>query len=478
MDKGFLSPKEKGRRRGVKEKEVGSASGSSLNSGEDTSSNVVKKTDLAGVSLGSDTTGLSIQTCNLTRASDNLETPLESNKGDDVNFNANVERKRVAYPFSSKDGSDAMLENGPWFIHNNPLILKKWDPDVNLLKEDVGNVSVWVKLHGVPMTVFSEDGLSVIATKLGTPLMLEKYTSDMCMHSWGRSSYARAMIKLWANVELKDSIVVAMRKLVCKGFYIHVSNKNGANTSGKMKQNEVSRQEFSNLNPFDMLNSIENDDEFDDDGNPLVPTGNVDNESEVEVVFDETTNLMASTSFKGGSDKVSLTNKLFEASYHPSFLQLLVNRLDHDISFFLFQCTLSSLWQRVLIWSVWVPFPDVGFGSFWLGDVDLLLVTFDSQLKIFDSLLNNHASGEHSQSYGKVGNIIAREIGGAFLDNKEKCLDTVDTKSWEVAFLECVKGFNRLQMLEPVFNAEDILSGLYLVMVSYRSWSEFLLCRY
>ncbi|GKD02838.1 hypothetical protein Tco_1177812, partial [Tanacetum coccineum] len=51
---------------------------------------------------------------------------------------------------------------------------------------------------------------------------------------------------------------------------------------------------------------------------------------------------------------------------------------------------------RVLIWSVWVPFPDVGFGSLWLGDVDLLLVTFNSELKIFDSLMNNQASGEHS----------------------------------------------------------------------------------
>ncbi|GJX04148.1 RNA-directed DNA polymerase, eukaryota, reverse transcriptase zinc-binding domain protein, partial [Tanacetum coccineum] len=79
--------------------------------------------------------------------------------------------------FSSKDGLDAMLENGPWFIRINPLILKKWDPDVNLLKEDVSNVLVWVKLHSVPMMVFSEDGLSAIATKLGTPLMIDSCSS-------------------------------------------------------------------------------------------------------------------------------------------------------------------------------------------------------------------------------------------------------------------------------------------------------------
>ncbi|GKD48668.1 glucomannan 4-beta-mannosyltransferase 9-like protein, partial [Tanacetum coccineum] len=90
-----------------------------------------------------------------------------------------------SFQFSSMDGLDAMLENGPWFIRNNPLILKKWHLDENLLKEDVSTVLVWVKLYGVSVTAFSEDGLSAIATKLGTPLMLDSYTFDMCMQSWG-----------------------------------------------------------------------------------------------------------------------------------------------------------------------------------------------------------------------------------------------------------------------------------------------------
>ncbi|GJU61324.1 retrotransposon protein, putative, unclassified [Tanacetum coccineum] len=71
-----------------------------------------------------------------------------------------------SFQFSFMDGLDAMLENDPWFIRNNPLILKQWTPDVNLLKEDVGNVSVWVKLYGVLIMAFSDDGLSSIATKL------------------------------------------------------------------------------------------------------------------------------------------------------------------------------------------------------------------------------------------------------------------------------------------------------------------------
>ncbi|GJY03811.1 hypothetical protein Tco_0369751 [Tanacetum coccineum] len=120
---------------------------------------------------------------------------------------------------SSLDGLDSLLENGQWFIRNNPLILKKWNLDVNLMKKDVVNVPVWVKLHGVPITAFTKDGLSSIATDIGTPLMLDSYTSDMCIQSWGRSSYARALIEIRADVELKDTIVVVMPKLTGEGFY-------------------------------------------------------------------------------------------------------------------------------------------------------------------------------------------------------------------------------------------------------------------
>ncbi|GJR05837.1 putative reverse transcriptase domain-containing protein [Tanacetum coccineum] len=83
-------------------------------------------------------------------------------------FNSSI--RLFAFQFSSMDGLDAMLENGSWFIRNHPLILKKWHPDENLLKEDVSTVPVWVKLQGVPVTAFNEDGLSVIATKLGVEI--------------------------------------------------------------------------------------------------------------------------------------------------------------------------------------------------------------------------------------------------------------------------------------------------------------------
>nr|GEV98780.1 retrovirus-related Pol polyprotein from transposon TNT 1-94 [Tanacetum cinerariifolium] len=111
-----------------------------------------------------------------------------------------------------------------------------------------------------------------------------------------RSSYARAMIVLRADVELKDTIVVAMPKLVGEKFYMctirveyewkplrcscckvfgHVrdecpkkivsdvvKNLKNHRLATKEKKAEVSRQGVSNSNPFDALSSIENDNDL------------------------------------------------------------------------------------------------------------------------------------------------------------------------------------------------------------------------
>nr|GEY74885.1 hypothetical protein [Tanacetum cinerariifolium] len=80
-------------------------------------------------------------------------------------------------------------------------------------------IHVWVKFHDIPITAFIDDGLSAIATKLDTLLMmLDSYTSTMCTNSWGSPSYVRAMVELRADVELKDTLVVLVPKFVGKAY--------------------------------------------------------------------------------------------------------------------------------------------------------------------------------------------------------------------------------------------------------------------
>ncbi|GKC65388.1 zinc finger, CCHC-type containing protein [Tanacetum coccineum] len=233
--------------------------------------------------------------------------------------------------FTSMDGLDAMLENGPWFIRNNPLILKKWHPDENLLKEDVNNIPVWVKLHGVPVTAFSDDGLSAIATKLelrrratiriifmlsmsGTCCMVFGHVHEECPKNIG----AGATKTLKKTSQTPKGILVGQKMgFKPKQVFQPVSKKSTANTRGKMN-NPESTKEVSNSNPFEVLTSVDNDVDLgklrfvDDDGNSFVPMGIMKSDSEVEVVFDETANLRISTSGKDGSDKGYGTNSLLE----------------------------------------------------------------------------------------------------------------------------------------------------------------------
>ncbi|GKC12665.1 ribonuclease H-like domain, reverse transcriptase, RNA-dependent DNA polymerase, partial [Tanacetum coccineum] len=154
--------------------------------------------------------------------------------------------KQVAYPFSSMDDLNSILENGPWFIRSHPIILKKWNPDVNLLKEDVGNVPVWAKLH-----------VSL-------------------------SSYARVMIELRVDVELKDTIVLAMPKSNEEGFYtcnvecpknpglgagatetkMKKSSQAPKGIPGNKKKGVDSTNKVSDSNPFEVLNLVDNDEEM------------------------------------------------------------------------------------------------------------------------------------------------------------------------------------------------------------------------
>ncbi|GKE42382.1 zinc knuckle CX2CX4HX4C containing protein, partial [Tanacetum coccineum] len=100
------------------------------------------------------------------------------------------------FKLSSAKGVDDVLQNRPWMIGGSPVILNKWNPSIYLTKEDLLKVPIWVKFRDVPITAFTQDGLSMIATESGMPMMLDSFANTMCLYSWVRSSYARAMIEV------------------------------------------------------------------------------------------------------------------------------------------------------------------------------------------------------------------------------------------------------------------------------------------
>ncbi|GJR25236.1 hypothetical protein Tco_1101468 [Tanacetum coccineum] len=114
------------------------------------------------------------------------------------------------FQFENKEGMEKVLENGPWLIRTVPLILNVWSPNTDLEKAGVKKAPVWIKLHHIPIVAYLEIGLSLITTQLGKPIMLDSYTSSMCLNSWGKCTYARALIEVSAENELMESLVIAI----------------------------------------------------------------------------------------------------------------------------------------------------------------------------------------------------------------------------------------------------------------------------
>ncbi|GJS24825.1 zinc knuckle CX2CX4HX4C containing protein [Tanacetum coccineum] len=98
------------------------------------------------------------------------------------------------------------------------VVKKKWLMDTRLLKEDLTRILLWVKLYDVPIQVFEEDGISLIATIIGKPVMLDSYTSSMCNDSWGRSRFARFLSDVNLEADLVDVVTIGIPSLTGDGF--------------------------------------------------------------------------------------------------------------------------------------------------------------------------------------------------------------------------------------------------------------------
>ncbi|GJV95270.1 hypothetical protein Tco_1546847 [Tanacetum coccineum] len=143
------------------------------------------------------------------------------------------------FQFSSNEAVDSVLRDGLWMIRGVPIFLNKWSPSVSLLKEELSRVPVWVNFHDVLMVVYTMDGLSLIASKIGTPVMLDSYTNTMCLESWGKRSYARILIEIDACNDFYDLMVMDVPNVE--------ATKRVVNRVDKGKSSEVDDEGFTEV---------------------------------------------------------------------------------------------------------------------------------------------------------------------------------------------------------------------------------------
>ncbi|XVE58896.1 hypothetical protein DITRI_Ditri04bG0205600 [Diplodiscus trichospermus] len=108
--------------------------------------------------------------------------------------------------FSNEEVRDRVIEEGPWYIQNKPLIVRKWEPGMMSLDLDLTRVPVWIHLRHVPLELFTKSGLSYIASAVGNPLYMDRITAT---HQ--RLSYAKVCVEIDVRAEILEFIEVRMR---------------------------------------------------------------------------------------------------------------------------------------------------------------------------------------------------------------------------------------------------------------------------
>ncbi|GJT29450.1 RNA-directed DNA polymerase, eukaryota, reverse transcriptase zinc-binding domain protein [Tanacetum coccineum] len=110
------------------------------------------------------------------------------------------------YVFKFNNESGLLIENGIWIVNNKPMVVQKWDIDVDINKVEPDVLPIWVKLVNLPLEAWTTKGLSAIASRLGKPVIMDSVTTQMCNQGIGRLGYARVLIEVEAKKGLPEVI--------------------------------------------------------------------------------------------------------------------------------------------------------------------------------------------------------------------------------------------------------------------------------
>nr|GEX64978.1 reverse transcriptase domain-containing protein [Tanacetum cinerariifolium] len=126
------------------------------------------------------------------------------------------------FKFSTTRGLEQVMEQGPWLIRNQPLILTQWTPNLNLEKNKVKKVSVWVKIHKVHVVAYSEDGLSLIGTQIDRNLKEEVVMAVPRLEGEGHIIETIKVEYEWKTPKCSDCLVFSHNNSECPKHVVEI----------------------------------------------------------------------------------------------------------------------------------------------------------------------------------------------------------------------------------------------------------------
>ncbi|KAL0455543.1 UNVERIFIED_CONTAM: hypothetical protein Slati_0893500 [Sesamum latifolium] len=107
------------------------------------------------------------------------------------------------YQFLTTVAMGEVIEGGPWPFNGQPIVMQKWEPGMVLRKLQHSQVPVWIKLRHLPVELWTNEGLSIVARGIGKPLY-----PDAITRACTRLDFARVCVMLDISSKLSKYIVI------------------------------------------------------------------------------------------------------------------------------------------------------------------------------------------------------------------------------------------------------------------------------
>ncbi|XP_020688821.1 uncharacterized protein LOC110104173 [Dendrobium catenatum] len=107
--------------------------------------------------------------------------------------------------FTVNKDYDMALAGGVWFFLGKPFVLQKWVPNFKLAREEFSSILIWFKILDLPLPCWTPDGISRIASKIGTPLAVNDLTADKT-----KLMYAQVCVQVSKECAYPESIPISI----------------------------------------------------------------------------------------------------------------------------------------------------------------------------------------------------------------------------------------------------------------------------
>ena len=105
--------------------------------------------------------------------------------------------------FYSKEDLDNVLVKGPWFMGDQFLSIRPWEPFFKPSTANVSLIAAWIRLYELPIELYEAEVLKELGETIGKVLRIDAHTA---MEARGR--YARICIQIDINQPLVNTILI------------------------------------------------------------------------------------------------------------------------------------------------------------------------------------------------------------------------------------------------------------------------------